>query len=70
MKNNFSTLLGAKLLRIQDVSRATGISRTTLTNIYYREAKNIQLKTLMGICDFLQVSLSELIEYHPQNVSN
>ncbi|MBF7122495.1 helix-turn-helix domain-containing protein [Pediococcus pentosaceus] len=70
MKNNFSTILGSKLLKIQDVVNATGISRTTLTNIYYMESKNIQLKTLIEICDFLDVSLSELIEYRPQSAVN
>ena len=46
--------------------KATGISKTTLTDIYYQRAKNVQLDTLMKICDYLQVSLSDLIEYEPQ----
>lgn len=69
MNNNFSTILGSRLLKISDVYEKTGISRTTLTSIYYRKAENIQLKTLIEICDFLDVSLSELIEYHPQKVT-
>lgn len=69
MQNNFSMLLGAKLLKIEDVAQATSISRTTLTNIYYRRAENVQLSTLRKICDYLQVSLSDLIEYQPQSVT-
>ncbi|EPI2198623.1 TPA: helix-turn-helix domain-containing protein [Enterococcus hirae] len=66
MKNNLSKILGERLLKVSDVFKATGISKTTLTDIYYQRAKNVQLDTLMKICDYLQVSLSDLIEYEPQ----
>lgn len=66
MKNNLSKILGERLLKISDVFKATGISKSTLTDIYYQRAKNVQLDTLMKICDYLQVSLSDLIEYEPQ----
>ncbi|WP_337588896.1 helix-turn-helix transcriptional regulator [Levilactobacillus koreensis] len=66
MVNNFSTLLGSRLLKIDDVYKATGISRTTLTELYYRRKANVELRTLKKICDYLQVSLSELIEYTPK----
>ena len=66
IKNNLSRILGARLLKISDVSRATGVSRTTLTEIYHRRVSNIQLETLTKICDYLQIPLSELIEYQPE----
>ncbi|EME8160575.1 helix-turn-helix transcriptional regulator [Enterococcus faecium] len=66
MKNNLSKILGERLLKVSDVFEGTGISKTTLTDIYYQRAKNIQLDTLMKICDYLQVPLSDLIEYKPQ----
>ena len=66
MKNNFSKILGAKMLRVTDVYNATKISRTTLADLYYQRAESPKLETLMKICDFLEVSLSELIEYEPQ----
>ncbi|ANZ58414.1 toxin-antitoxin system, antitoxin component, Xre family protein [Fructilactobacillus sanfranciscensis] len=66
MKNNFSTLIGAKLLNINEVSRATGISRGTLSNIYNKKNQNIQMKTLLKLCDYLNVPLHELIDYQPK----
>lgn len=66
MKNNFSAVLGAKLLKVSDVYEATGISKTTLTNFYYQRSTNLQLETLIKICEFLEVPLSELIEYQPK----
>lgn len=66
MNNHFSRLLGERLLKVSDVYRGTGISKTTLTDIYYQRSTNVQLETLQKICDFLQVPLSELIEYVPK----
>lgn len=66
MKNNLSKILGERLLKISDIHRVTGISKTTLTDIYYQRASNVQLETLQKICDFLQIPLSELIEYVPK----
>lgn len=66
MKNNFSKILGEKLMKISNVHFATGISRSTLTNFYYKRSTNIQLGTLIKICDYLEIPLSELIEYQPK----
>ncbi|EMF0057846.1 MAG: helix-turn-helix transcriptional regulator [Enterococcus hirae] len=66
MKNNLSKILGERLLKISDIFNETGISKTTLTEIYYQRARNVQLETLVRICDCLQISLSELIEYVPE----
>ncbi|EGC69765.1 helix-turn-helix domain-containing protein [Enterococcus casseliflavus] len=66
MKNNLSRILGERLLKVSDVFEGTGISKTTLTNFYYQRVTNVQLDTLQKICDFLQIPLSELIEYVPE----
>lgn len=65
MINNFSTILGHNLLTITNVYKGTGISRSTLINIYYQRTRSVKLNTLIKICDYLQVPLSELIEYIP-----
>lgn len=66
MKNNLSTILGSRLMTITELARKTGLSRNTLTEIYYQRAKSVKLETLAKICDALQISLSELIEYEPK----
>ncbi|WP_303753306.1 helix-turn-helix transcriptional regulator [Enterococcus sp. S86.2] len=66
MINNFSRILGERLLKISQVSTETEISRTTLTNFYYKRNKNISYQTLEKICDYLEISLSELLEYEPK----
>lgn len=59
-------ILGSRLISISDVSDNTGLSRTTVTDIYYKRANDFKLSTLEKICDFLQITLSELVEYEPQ----
>lgn len=66
MKNNLSKLLGERLLKVSDINSNTGISKTTLTNLYYQRSTNVRLDTLQKICDYLKVPLSELIEYVPE----
>ncbi|MEG0458806.1 MAG: helix-turn-helix transcriptional regulator [Vagococcus sp.] len=58
--------MGDRLISISDVSKNTGVSRSALTNFYYRKNKMIKYETLIKICDFLQIPLSELIEYQPK----
>ena len=66
MKNNISKIFGERLLSIAEVAEASGISRSTLTAIYYRKTKGIQFETIEKLCDYLQLPMSELFEYNPE----
>ncbi|OLF66315.1 toxin-antitoxin system, antitoxin component, Xre family protein [Levilactobacillus brevis] len=66
MKNNLSMIMGSRLLSISRVHEETGISRSTIIGLYYRRAKNVKFETLRKLCDYLQIPLSELIEYTPK----
>lgn len=68
VENNLSKILGERLLKVSDINAGTGLSKTTLTNIYYQRASNIQIETLVKICDFLQIPMNELIDYQPKEV--
>lgn len=68
MDNRLSEILGARLLSISTVQKRTGISRKTLTGLYYRRAKNVKFDTLRKLCDYLQIPLSGLIEYTPKEL--
>ncbi|WP_249685569.1 helix-turn-helix domain-containing protein [Bacillus velezensis] len=48
MQNNFRVILAKKELTITDVSKATGISRTTLNSLFDKRAKGIQFQTLLA----------------------
>ncbi|WP_081315979.1 helix-turn-helix domain-containing protein [Brochothrix thermosphacta] len=65
VQNNFSKILGERLLKITKVSEDTGIARSTLTRIYYKKNKAISFDVLVLLCDYLDIELSELISYKP-----
>ncbi len=63
ISNKFSRLLGERLLKISKVSDETGISRTTLTNIYYRRCNAISFDVLDKLCKYLNCNIEDIIEY-------
>lgn len=58
-----STLMGASRLTIQDVHNGTGLSRNTVTNLYYDRATRIDYETLAKLCTFLNCSIGDLLYY-------
>ena len=65
LKNNLSKILGERLLKVSDIHDSTGISRSTLTHLYYQRTTNIQLETLTKI----HHSFTMIIDYaHKCNV--
>ena len=61
MKNNLRVLLAKKRKKVIDVYKATGISKTTLTSLYYERTKNPETETLIKIADYLGVTIDELL---------
>lgn len=59
MRNQFSTILGAKRLTMSDVYKATNISRTTLSGLFYERTKNPDTQTVMKICKYLDITPDE-----------
>lgn len=60
---NLSVILAEKNLKVADLFRMTGISRTTLHGLYNNLHTGIQWETLDKICKSLNVTPSELILY-------
>ena len=61
MKNDFRVILAMRRKTVADVHEATGLSKTTLTNIYYERSKNPEVQTLLRIANYLEVTLDELL---------
>lgn len=59
MKNNFRILIAEKKLSIADVHNGTGISKTTLYGIYRETTTNPDSKTIIKLCDYLNVTPNE-----------
>ena len=59
---SLSELLGMRKLRMADVIRDTGISRTAIARIYYEEVDRLDLEILEKLCRYLDVEISDMIE--------
>ena len=62
IKLHLSRLMGERRLKIADVARDTGISRSALTRIYYEKVERLDLDTLETLCRYLQVDIRDFIE--------
>lgn len=67
IKCNLSRLMGEKKHSIQEVHRATGISRATLTRLYYETNDAIHYGTLNKLCQFYGCDLGDLLEWIPDS---
>ena len=55
--------MGRKRIKIKELHERTGISRSTLTKLYYDKTKMIELNTIDKLCLALDVTPGELLEY-------
>lgn len=62
---HLSTLMGRDKLKIADVQRATGLNRSTITALYQENAKRIDLDAIDSLCELLNCSVADLLEYVP-----
>lgn len=60
--NNLAIMMAERFKKISDVSKETGISRTTLTNIYYKKSKSISTETLEKLCLYLDCDIGEFLK--------
>ena len=68
--SNLSEILGKKKLKIAKVVNDTGISRPTLTTLYYNTSKGINFYTLNVLCSYLEVLPSDLLKFYPIDIKN
>lgn len=61
--DNFAVILAKRHLKISEVARRTGISRTTITNLYYNKSSAVSFEVLNKLCRFLGCSISDLVKY-------
>ncbi len=63
---HLSTLMGRSKLRIADVSRQTGLNRSTITALYKETATRIDLQAVEQLCRLFDCQVGDLFEYAPE----
>lgn len=68
VQSKLSLLMGQKQIRsIADLSRRSGIARTTLTTLWYGKAKGMSFETLNSLCKALDCQPGDLLVYIPDD---
>lgn len=58
-----STLLGERRIKMAELSRMTGVSKTTINAMYHDRVRKIDYGVLERICKELDCGLSDILEY-------
>ncbi|OAQ05328.1 transcriptional regulator [Ligilactobacillus aviarius] len=61
MKNNLRIILATKRMKISELHKMTGISKGTLTAIFYERTKQPSITTFQKISKALDVSIDDLV---------
>lgn len=59
--------MGRDKLRISDVSRLTGLNRSTVTSLYKETATRVDVAAIDALCNLFHCSIGELLEYVPDS---
>lgn len=66
--SNLAVLLAEKKLKVIDLVRITGLSKTTLYKLYNGESIRIDFETLEKICKTLNVDVGDVLQYRPDDI--
>lgn len=64
---NLSTLMGKNRLKIQDVCNQTGLSRTTVSNLYHDKMKRMDYDTLSKLCILFRCEVEDILEFYQED---
>lgn len=62
---NLPVLLAERRLKVADLIRMTGISKSTAHKIYNEQTSRIDFETMDKICEALSISVGDLYTYVP-----
>lgn len=54
--------MGAKRIKIYELEKISGVSRSTITRLYYDKTNTISFNTIENICRALNCSPNDLFE--------
>ena len=62
LKNNLSAIMGATRIKIYELEKISGISRSTITRLYYNQTNTVSFNTIENICKALNCTPGDLFE--------
>ena len=70
MRCLLSTLMGEFRYSIQDVHKKTGLSRSTVTQLYHDKATRIDFVTIEKLCKLFNCNISRLLQLENKTKKN
>lgn len=70
IKNHLSKLMGERRYTIVDVAKKTGMSTSTISNLYNEKVKRLDFDTLEKLCVLFNCKVENIIEYIPEKDNN
>ena len=67
--SNLPVLLAERRMKVADLIRMTGISKSTMHKLYNEQTSRIDFETMDKICEALDVGVGELFTYIPNEAS-
>lgn len=64
---NLARIMGERKLRIADITRATGLSRNTITLLYKETAQKVDLVAIDKLCLLFNCEVGDLLEQDKSN---
>ena len=62
---NLPVLLAERRMKVADLIRTTGISKSTMHKIYNEQTSRIDFETMDKICEALDIGVGDLFTYVP-----
>lgn len=62
---NLPVLLAERRMKVADLIRMTGISKSTMHKIYNEQTSRIDFETMDKICEALDIEVGDLFTYVP-----
>ncbi len=62
MRNNMRVLLAKKREKVSHVAKATGLSKSALTALYYERTKRPDIETLQKVTEYLGVTVDDFLK--------
>jgi len=66
IKCKLSTLMGENRYNMGYVHKKTGLSRTTISNLYHDRMERIDYTTLSKLCELFNCSASDILDYYKE----
>lgn len=61
---NLSKIMGESRYKMEDIHKATGLSRATISKLYHDKMERVDYETLSKLCSFFDCKVGDILEFY------